>query len=203
MMRVALKDDEVTIYPIRATNSKGNNECYSFVGIPNNAKPRFLPMKARELGCIPNIHFKPLSNMQSVTLENGDVVLPEMVTDVTLPSNAFALIFLPNEDYIQSFIQDNQALFDHLQKEAETKKFRTSLVYHSMPLACVMNPIYRQEFMSKFGGDVTHILDCPESNREEYARSKAFSLSHMIKQICPLLIPVTEQDLVDHSLQKR
>ena len=46
--------------------------------------------------------------------------------------------------------------------------------------------------MLKFGPDVVHILDCPESNKEEWARGKAFALSHVIKQICPLLLPVTD-----------
>ena len=85
----------------------------------------------------------------------------------------------------------------------EDSKFLTSLIYHSMPADCVMNPIYRRDFMMKFGPHVTHILDCPESNKEEYSRSKAFQLSQMIKQICPLLVPVTDQDLHDHTYEKR
>lgn len=35
--------------------------------------------------------------------------------------------------------------------------------------------------MNKFGANVTHLLDCPETNKEEYARAKAFALSDMIK----------------------
>jgi len=46
--------------------------------------------------------------------------------------------------------------------------------------------------MLKWGPHVTHILDSPDTNREEYARVKASSLSQMVKQICPLIIPVTE-----------
>ena len=61
-----------------------------------------------------------------------------------------------------------------------------------MPSSCVMNPIYRKEFMQKFGPDVVHILDCSESNKEEWARGEAFAFYHKTKQICPLLIPVTD-----------
>ena len=61
MMRVGIKDDKVTIYPIRAVNSKNNHQCYSFLGIPRNAKPHFLPEKAKELGLIPSKHFKFLT----------------------------------------------------------------------------------------------------------------------------------------------
>ena len=113
MMRVAYRDEAMTIYPIRAVNPASNGECFSFVGVPDNARGRFLPLKAKELGCIPHLHFKQLAEMQSVTLDNGDVILPEMVTDKVLPANAFALVFLPSEDYIQSFVQENQKLFEH------------------------------------------------------------------------------------------
>ena len=59
--RIAYKDDELTVYPIRSCNSKNGHEIYSYMGIPTNAPPKFLPTIAKELGCIPNIHFKPLS----------------------------------------------------------------------------------------------------------------------------------------------
>ena len=57
--------------------------------------------------------------------------------------------------------------------------------------------------MLKFGSKVTHVLDCPESNKEEYSRVKAFSHSEQVKQICPLLLPVSEKDLEDHNRPAR
>ena len=36
-----------------------------------------------------------------------------MVTDKMINSQAFGIIFLPNEDYIESFIKDNEDLFEH------------------------------------------------------------------------------------------
>ena len=102
----------MTFYPIRAVSAKTGKECFSFIGVPDCAKGKFLPQKAKQLGCVPNLHFKLLSDSQSVTLDNGDVIFPEMVTDKQLPSHAFALVFLPDEDYIESFLKDNQPLFN-------------------------------------------------------------------------------------------
>ena len=46
--------------------------------------------------------------------------------------------------------------------------------------------------MLKFKPGTIHVLDTPESNKSEYARAKACSHSHLVKQICPLLIPITQ-----------
>ena len=79
--RVAYIHNQVKIFPLRAINSKNGNVCYSFVGVPNNAKLKFLAGKAKELGCNPKLHFTKLANMESVKLDNGDVIKPEMVTE--------------------------------------------------------------------------------------------------------------------------
>lgn len=56
-----------------------------------------------------------------------------------------------------------------------------SVVYHSMPVSVIKNPIYRKEFMLKFGDHVQHILDTPETNKPELARKKALLLTKRIK----------------------
>ena len=94
--RVAFKDENMTIFPIRATSSENGQECFSFIGIPNNAPPKFIPSIARELGCIPHIHFKTLHRGRYVILENGNKISPEMVTEPQKQAQAFALIFLPD-----------------------------------------------------------------------------------------------------------
>jgi hypothetical protein len=82
-------------------------------------------------------------------------------------SKAFMVIFLPNESYIPAFIRENQSLLSHfMQNHAE---YQTSVIYHSMPMSCIMNPQYRQEFVLKFKHAI-HVLDCPESNKQEYSR---------------------------------
>ena len=82
-------------------------------------------------------------------------------------------------------------------------KTKMTVVYHSVPHSVLMNPIYRKEFILKFDTDVMHVLDSIESCKESYPRQRAQALSNMIKQICPLILPVSERELQDHNLGKR
>ena len=59
------------------------------------------------MGCNPRLHFARLKSGESITLDNGDVITPEMVTSKSLPAESFIIVFLPSEHYIQSFIADN------------------------------------------------------------------------------------------------
>ena len=42
-MRIAIRDETMTFYPIKAVNSKTGKECFSFIGVPEKAKGKFLP----------------------------------------------------------------------------------------------------------------------------------------------------------------
>ena len=119
---------------MKSSDAQGK-ECYSYFIVPYNAKPKFLPHRATELGCDPIVHFKQLVADQEVTLDNGTVVKPSMVQDPILPSHAFASIFLPNKDHVASFVENNQALFDSFQSKRAS--FIPKLIYHSMPLECL------------------------------------------------------------------
>jgi hypothetical protein len=72
-----------------------------------------------------------------------------------------------------------------------------------MPVNVLRNPIYRQEFMLKFGQHVTHILDCPETTKPENARLRAIMHTNRVRQICPLLIPVTQSEMADYNAETR
>lgn len=87
-------------------------------------------------------HYKPLSKGYNVTLDDGTVVTPGQVLEEQEPSRAFMVIFLPNESYIKTFIDENQSLFNHFMQSHE--KYQTSVIYHSMPMSCLMNPLYRE-----------------------------------------------------------
>ena len=163
---MAYQDSEVTICPMRSSDSSGH-ENFSFFIVPNCAKPKFLAHRATELGCDPVLHFKQLVNNKPVTLDDGSIIKPEMVQDATLPSHAFATIFLQNENHVNSFIENNQAIFNSFQGN---DKFMPKMIYHSMPLECLKNKLYQQEFIARFDSSVIHILDCAETNREEYSK---------------------------------
>ena len=68
---------------------------------------KFNPKAATQLGCSPKIHFKLLTAGQSVTLEDGTVVTTQMVTEKAPPAEALELVFLPDLDYVESFLSNN------------------------------------------------------------------------------------------------
>ena len=64
-----------------------------------------------------------------------------------------------------------------------------ALIYHSVPLACLLNDKYRR-FMLKFGSNVKHIIDCHETNDEVISKTKGHTLTQRHSKVCPHLIPL-------------
>lgn len=58
-----------------------------------------------------------------MTLENGTVVTPDMVVSKPEPSESFVIVFLPSEQYISSFISENQDLFRLVQEQKSDSKY--------------------------------------------------------------------------------
>ena len=100
-------------------------------------------------------------------------------------------------------MDNNADMIDFLQNEREDSKFRTSLIYHSMPSSCALNPDYRHDFMMKFGGHVQHIMDCPDTNKEQYSRMRALNLVDVVKKICPKIVNIPDRNYIDHKLERR
>ena len=131
--------------------------------MPEQDAPTLLPAKAKELGCDARKgHFKALKDGKSVTLDDGTVVTSEQVCQAAGPSAAFMVVFLPNTGCIESFLGENEALFQKvIQLQAlENAKFGLELIYHSVPAAAIQNPLYRAQFMTRFGPKIIHVLDC-------------------------------------------
>ena len=53
--------------------------------------------------------------------------------------------------------------------------------------------------MARFDSSVIHILDCVETNREEHAKQRAVTLTNMIKEICPPLIPMSKKKIQNND----
>ena len=84
MGRLAYRDANVTVYPVRASSSQTGKPVYSFVCVPAQTRGKFLPQVATKLGCKPKEHFRILTAGQPVTLDDGTIVTPDMVTDKPL-----------------------------------------------------------------------------------------------------------------------
>jgi hypothetical protein len=105
----SFSDNLLTVVPVKLSSTDESDlGCYSFICIPKQAKGKFLPKKAVELGCNPRIHFKILAEGNSVTLEDGSIVHPFQVLEDQLPSQAFVLMFLPSEEHMESLFHESK-----------------------------------------------------------------------------------------------
>ena len=57
--------------------------------------------------------------------------------------------------------------------------------------------------MMKFGDHVQHMMDCPDTNKEQYSRQRALNLVDVVKQICPKIVSIPDRNYIDHKLEKR
>jgi ribonuclease Z len=169
----------VTITPVELiSNTFKNQSCYSFIGVPAQSKGKFIPEKAKELGCNPRVHYKLLHEGHNVTLDDGTIVYPFQVMEDQLPSQCFILMFIPSKIFLASLF-DKQAFskfqpyfFDMIDKKIN----EMSVMYHSIPLNCLLNENYKQ-FMMSFGPKVKHIIDCHETNDEVMNRAKSYNIN--------------------------
>lgn len=204
MQRIAFKDENVTIFPVRARSSADpNDQVFSFVCIPEQVRGKFLPQEASKLGCKPKEHFKILTQGQAVTLEDGSVVTSAMVSEKPAPSCACELIFLPHERYLESFIAENQRFHQILQDKIPERWFNTALVYHSVSIDVLRCSAYREHFMYKFHAEgVKHILDNSDVNLEDYPRPKSHQHTQVVRTICPQITPIESIDFSSANAER-
>lgn len=170
--RLVFKDDTMTVHPVQLKHEK--EECFSYICVPPLGNRAFLPAKAKAIkGLIPKLHNKLLIDGHDVTLEDGTVVTPDMVCDAPAKRQCFAFIFMPNADFLPSFLESfsSSAFNDFTSEQIDQNECKMISVYHSVPREVMLNAQYRQA-VSQFG-PVKHILDCPESNIPVLSKSKA------------------------------
>ena len=190
------------VWPIEVRNAEGR-VCYSYVCQPNQSRGAFNPKKAKDIkGLVPKLHFKALTDGQSVTLEDGTVVDPGQVCEPPAPAQCFAFIFMEDESYLdgffEAFINSMMAQFTKMTDERQLVA-----IYHSVPFGVMLNETYTQFFVDHYGNNIRHILDCPESNLPCLAKSKAAHFTERIKMICPRLFPMVEtRERLDASAQE-
>jgi len=191
MQRVAYRDDNVTIFPVRAqSNDDPSKLILSYVCVPAQTRGKFLPQIATKLGCNPKQHFRVLTEGKPVVLDDGKVVTPDMVTEKPLQTNACELVFLPDESYVESFIAHNTSFHDKLRTVDPERSFNAALVYHAADQSVLNNGLYRHEFLFKFADKVQHCFDNVNVNAEEYARPKALHHTQLVRSICPQITPL-------------
>eukprot|EP00347_Sterkiella_histriomuscorum_P018145 403346620 len=190
-------DGDLKIIPVRVFSvDQQEVDCYSFICIPKQPPGKFQPKKAIELGLDPRFHFKILTSGQPVTLQNGDIIYPFQVIDNPLPSQSVIFVFIPNVNYLESFLsEENKALFSpFFEENIDSSKNQMHLIYHSIPFEVLMNQNYRN-FMAQFGSNIQHVIDCESCNDEIIAKTKGYALTSRHQAVCPSLIPISQPKL--------
>ncbi|CDW79345.1 zinc phosphodiesterase elac [Stylonychia lemnae] len=195
------QDNYLKVIPIKVYSSDHTElESYSFICVPKQNRGKFLPKKAIELGADPKFHFKILNEGNTVTLADGSIIYPYQCTDNPLPSQSFIFVFIPNKNYLESFLSpENKQLFEQFYFEnIDQKCNQIHLIYHSVAFEVLMNKDYR-DFMRQFGLNVKHVVDCEEVNDEVQMKVKGYQLSSRHALVCPTLIPLSKMAIQRHQ----
>ena len=126
-------DEEIDIIStLNKTNQDVHKtpELLSFICRPKQGWGKFMPKKAIELGCKPGVHFRLLTEGKEVTLDNGTVIKPSEVLEVTPPSESFIVNYVPDESFVDSVIS-NKDYLPYFEANI-TEDTKLALIYHSV-----------------------------------------------------------------------
>lgn len=111
-----------------------------------------------------------------------------MVMGTSNKTRGLLSIFLPSNEYLPSFIEENHDVLAKLANEADPRH-ATQIVYHSMPLSCLTDPIFQSEVIERFR-NAKHLLDCPDTNSVETNKLLSLTFARQMQQISPGLITI-------------
>ena len=180
------------IYPIQVSSDQYQNQKVFSYFIEPNIKRVFNLQKAEQIKGLQIVQYKPLQKGMDVQLQDGRTVKPEDVLEEIPEINCIGLIFLPSLSYLEDFLRkysfsdklSSQSVFQYMIKDKngiiETENRKFIMMYHSMSKDVFMDERYLST-ISKFGENITHVLDSPEGNLPLLVRSKAYSFSDNIK----------------------
>ena len=127
-----------------------------------------------------------------MSLQDGRIVKPEDVHDQISEINCIGIIFLPSHSHLEDFLKKfsfsdkltTQSVFQFMindKKEiSESDNRKLVMMYHSMSKDIFMDERYLRT-ISKFGDNITHVLDSPEGNLPALLRSRAYNFNDNIK----------------------
>ena len=111
-----------------------------------------------------------------------------MVMGTSNKTRGLLSIFLPSNEYLPSFIEENHEVLVKIANEADPRH-ATQIVYHSMPLSCLTDPIFQSEVIERFR-NAKHMLDCPDTNSVEANKLLSLIFARQMHQISPGLITI-------------
>lgn len=114
---------------------------------------KFDPIKAKALGLKPGAKFRALSQGESVTNDEGVLILPEQVVDPPKSFPRLLILDIPNNAYLQNTI-DSQEWFT----KGEAYEEEIGIVYHLLGDDIDFESSVYQDFINKFPSGTKHII---------------------------------------------
>jgi ribonuclease Z len=153
----------------------------SYIVRNHSQRGKFLPQKAKALGIQPGVLFKTLASGQSVTAENGSIITPEMVLEPSKEGRAFAIIDLPSEDYVDSFLARRELASEGIMEGL-------GLFVWILGPGVIQNARLKG-FMEKVS-DVKHIISSREVCPNNLGNDSSAAISIRLSQVAPDYFPV-------------
>ena len=181
------EDEIISIIPIYINN--GNNYSMNYICIPKQKNRSFNKKKAMEFGLKPGPIFGKLSKGESVTLKDGRVITLKDVSDEPIPSSSLAILYIPSEEHMNKII-NNEIINKYVNKNlGEKYVYEINLVVHICPKFSLINNEKYISFMSSFGKNVEHIIECPEINQQFMYNEGKIKIQYLLNKISNKLFP--------------
>jgi ribonuclease Z len=160
-------------------NLNKNNFAMSYICEPHLRAPPFLVEKAKALGLKPGPSYALLQKGQSVFLDNGVEIKPSDVLGKQSPSPCVGIFYSPTINHAL-----NLTKHEIIQKFSEKSDSRIfSLIVHIVSDTSILEKDFYKKFISQFGEDTIHIIDCKETNFKFMLNEEKHKLKVILNKI--------------------
>ena len=181
-------DELISIIPIDIKNSN-NIHAISYICIPKQKNRSFNKEKAIKLGLKPGPIYGKLQKGETITLDDGRVITLKDVSEEPLPSSSVLILYIPTEEHMNLLIS-NDIMKKYIEKKLGNEFiYNISLIVHITPKLNFINNDKYIHFMSTFGKDVEHIIECPEINEQFLYNEGKIKIQVLLSKVSKILFP--------------
>ena len=181
------EDEIISVIPVCINID--NNSSMSYICIPKQRNRSFNKKKALDLGLKPGPIFGKLAKGENVTLDNGKIITLNDVSDEPLPSSSLAILYIPTEEHMFNMI-NNEIINRYINKKLGDKYiYNINIIVHICPRFNIINNEKYISFMSSFGKDVEHIIECPEINQQFMYNEGKLKIQYLLNKVSNILFP--------------
>ena len=193
------EDENITIFPIcvnyNEKNEKTNSDmesdinftsnkndfAISYICEPKRLKGKLNIEKLKSLGLKPGPDYTKLHNGEDIIFNNMEIKSKDVLLK-ELPSAIVMLLYSPTELHARKLI-DNNGIKPYFSENLNTQDKIISVIVHILGDINILGTDFYQDFINKFGTDVIHIIDCPNTNRLYMLNEKKTMLKYLLNKL--------------------